>query len=90
MDEVLRLLYFSQNLLASISFLHTRALAFPLMVFSRKLVLIAVNAREISALLHGSEFQQISGRNSERLLSKLFLADQGFTSINHKALVRIY
>jgi hypothetical protein len=45
-----------------------------------------MNARDIRALLHDCEFQQISDRNSQMLYLKQFPADQCFLSINDKAL----
>jgi hypothetical protein len=76
--------------LARIRFMHTRAPAVPLAILSHKLQLTAMNARDIHAVLHDSEFEQISDRHSQTLYLKQFTADQCFLSINDKALACIY
>jgi hypothetical protein len=90
MNEVLPLPSFRPDLLGSISLLRTRAPAFSLIILSYQLDITAVNSSDIRTFLHVSEFQQISDRNSEGLFFKQFLADQGFTSVNDRALAHIH
>jgi hypothetical protein len=49
-----------------------------------------MNARDIRALLHDSEFQRISDRNSQMLFLRQFALDECSLSINNKALARVF
>jgi hypothetical protein len=60
------------------------------MVLLHQLKLTAANTRDIRTLLHGSKFQQISDRNSERLFFRKFLFHQDLTSIYDRALPHIH
>jgi hypothetical protein len=58
---------FQSGIWAGIPFMHTRAPEVALAILSDKFEHTAMNARDIRALLHDSEFQQISDRDSQML-----------------------